>query len=99
VAAKKAGFRSLGDAWADTITPHGRLMLTVPGGLAEFERDLVRARAGEGPEQARRAGSIWAGRRRSRSSSRKKHGGGGRRETVKELAMSYNVGRSTISRL
>jgi hypothetical protein len=32
---RKAGFRSLGDAWADTTTAHGRLMLTVLGGLAE----------------------------------------------------------------
>ena len=39
-----AGFRSLADAWADTTTPHGRLMLTVLGGLAEFERELIRAR-------------------------------------------------------
>src|SRR4029077_2490056 len=31
-----AGFRSMADAWADTTTPHGRLMLTVLGGLAEF---------------------------------------------------------------
>src|ERR1700733_11704641 len=30
-----AGFRSLGDAWADTTTPHGRSVLTVLGGLAE----------------------------------------------------------------
>jgi DNA invertase Pin-like site-specific DNA recombinase len=29
-------FKSLGDPWADTTTPHGRLMLTVLGGLAEF---------------------------------------------------------------
>src|SRR5690242_3026386 len=29
IAEKKAGFRSLGDAWADTTTAHGRLMLTV----------------------------------------------------------------------
>jgi DNA invertase Pin-like site-specific DNA recombinase len=28
-----AGFRSLADAWADTTTPHGRLMLTVLGAL------------------------------------------------------------------
>src|SRR5262245_45433738 len=27
-----AGFRSLADSWADTTTPHGRLMLTVLGG-------------------------------------------------------------------
>jgi DNA invertase Pin-like site-specific DNA recombinase len=33
---RKAGFRSLGDAWADTTTSHGRLMLTVLGGLAEL---------------------------------------------------------------
>src|SRR5262249_40623932 len=35
-----AGFRSLHDAWADTTTPHGKLMVTVLGGLAEFEREL-----------------------------------------------------------
>ena len=36
------GFKSLSDAWADTTTPHGRLMLTVLGGLAEFERTPLR---------------------------------------------------------
>jgi DNA invertase Pin-like site-specific DNA recombinase len=40
ITAKQAGFKSLGDTWADTTTSHGRLMLTVLGGLAEFERDL-----------------------------------------------------------
>jgi DNA invertase Pin-like site-specific DNA recombinase len=44
---RKAGFRSLGDAWADTTTPHGRLMLTVLGGLAEFERESIRARTAD----------------------------------------------------
>jgi DNA invertase Pin-like site-specific DNA recombinase len=44
IADKRAGFRSLGDTCADTTTPHGRLMLTVLGGLAEFERELIRAR-------------------------------------------------------
>src|SRR6516164_2534409 len=39
-----AGFRSLKDTWADTTTAHGRLMLTVLGGLAEFERTLIAAR-------------------------------------------------------
>jgi len=43
-----AGFRSLADAWADTTTPHGGLMLTVLGGLAEFERELIKARTDEG---------------------------------------------------
>lgn len=43
-----AQFRSLRDAWADTTTPHGRLMLPVLGGLAEFERELIRSRTTEG---------------------------------------------------
>jgi DNA invertase Pin-like site-specific DNA recombinase len=57
IAEAGAGFRSIADAWADTTTPHGRLMLTVLGGLAEFERELIsshgrkaEARAGEGGE-------------------------------------------------
>src|SRR5215475_14196029 len=56
VSERKAGFRSLKDAWADTTTPHGRLMLTVLGGLAEFERELIRARTGEGRKRAKANG-------------------------------------------
>jgi DNA invertase Pin-like site-specific DNA recombinase len=52
ITSKKAGFRSLGNAWADTTTAHGRLMLTVLGGLAEFERELIRTRTGEGRARA-----------------------------------------------
>ena len=47
-----ASFKSLGDHWADTTTPHGRLMLTVLGGLAEFERHLILARTSEGRRRA-----------------------------------------------
>ena len=46
---KGAGFRSLYNTWADTATAHGRLMLTVLGGLAEFERELIRAPHRRGP--------------------------------------------------
>jgi DNA invertase Pin-like site-specific DNA recombinase len=56
IAENGAHFRSLSDLWADTTTPHGRLMLTVLGGLAEFERELIRARIGEGRERAVRNG-------------------------------------------
>ena len=56
IAGKKAGFRSLGDTWADTITSHGRLMLTVLSGLEEFERDLICARTGEGRERGKERG-------------------------------------------
>ena len=35
---KGAGFRSLTDAWADTTTAHGRLMLTLLGGATRRRR-------------------------------------------------------------
>ena len=38
IAEKHAGFRSLADTWADTTKPHGRLMLTMLGGLADLMR-------------------------------------------------------------
>src|SRR5437660_3702119 len=56
IAKAGAGFRSLADAWADTTTPHGRLMLTVLGGLAEFERELIKVRTGDGRARAKARG-------------------------------------------
>ncbi len=56
VSERGAAFRSLADAWADTTTAHGRLMLTILGGLAEFERDLIRTRTGEGRTRAKARG-------------------------------------------
>ena len=55
-----ATFKSLADAWADTTTAHGRLMLTVLGGLAEFERELIRARTGEGRARAEARAELGA---------------------------------------
>src|SRR6516165_2909321 len=46
------GFKSLGDAWADTTTPQGRLLTTMLAGVAEFERELIKARTGEGRKRA-----------------------------------------------
>ena len=48
-----AGFRSLSDQWADTTTPHGKLMITILGGLAEFERILARTSEGRTRAKAR----------------------------------------------
>ena len=101
IADRKAGFRSLGDAWADTITAHGRLMLTVLGGLAEFERDLIRARTSEGRERAK-ARDVKLGRKpkltehQKREAIRRRDRDG---EPLREIARSYNVSHSTISRL
>src|SRR5262245_3630142 len=56
VSDRGAGFRSLADTWADSPTAHGRLMLTVLGGLAEFERELIKQRTGEGRTRAKARG-------------------------------------------
>src|SRR4029434_4237382 len=56
VGEREARVRSLKDAWADTTTPHGRLMLTVLGGLAEFERELILARTSDGRTRAKKRG-------------------------------------------
>jgi DNA invertase Pin-like site-specific DNA recombinase len=100
VAKAGAGFRSLNDAWADTTTPHGRLMLTVLGGLAEFERELIRARTSEGREQAKARG-VHMGRppkltAHQRQEAIKRRDAG---ETTRELGRLFNVSPNTISRL
>ncbi|ABQ28942.1 hypothetical protein Acry_3330 (plasmid) [Acidiphilium cryptum JF-5] len=41
LAEKGTGFRSLGVGGADATTPHGRLMLTVLGGMVEFDREWI----------------------------------------------------------
>ena len=51
-----ASFKSLADAWADTSTAHGKLIVTVLGGLAEFERSLILARTSEGRTRAKARG-------------------------------------------
>jgi DNA invertase Pin-like site-specific DNA recombinase len=76
VAEAEAGFRSLKDTWADTTTPHGRLMLTVLGGLAEFERELIRARTGEGRSRAKARGVRFGRPHSSRLTSSRKRSSG-----------------------
>src|SRR5437763_14382199 len=100
IAAKGAGFRSVDHAWADTTTAHGRLMLTVLGGLAEFERELIRARTGEGRERAKASGAILG--RKPKLTVHQRREAIARREAGEvrtDIAPSYNVSHSTITRL
>jgi DNA invertase Pin-like site-specific DNA recombinase len=75
-------------------------MLTVLGGLAEFERELIRARTGEGRERAKTRG-VKMGRKpkltlhQQREAVRRRDRG----EPTREIARTYNVSHSTISRL
>jgi DNA invertase Pin-like site-specific DNA recombinase len=95
-----AGFKSLGDPWADTTTPHGKLMLTILSGVAEFERSLILQRTQEG-----RARALADGVRFGRKPKLTKHQAGealkraAEGESLREIALSYAVDHSTISRL
>jgi DNA invertase Pin-like site-specific DNA recombinase len=51
-----AGLRSLGEPWADTTSPAGRMVLTVFAGIAEFERALIHQRTSSGRVAARARG-------------------------------------------
>lgn len=95
-----AMFRSLRDTWADTTTPHGRLMLTVLGGLAEFERELIVARTSEGRARAKARGvklgpkhklapaqRAWVAAERARG------------ESTRHLARVLGVSKATIARI
>jgi DNA invertase Pin-like site-specific DNA recombinase len=95
-----AGFRSLSDAWADTTTPHGKLMLTILGGLAECERSLILARTSEGRTRAM-ARDVKFGRKPKLSpfqieeAKRREDGG----ESHTDIARLFGVSHQTIGRL
>ena len=71
------------------------------GGLAEFEKELIRARTSEGRARAKARG-VKMGRKpkltehQKREAIRRRDRNG---EPVCEIARSYNVSHSTISRL
>jgi DNA invertase Pin-like site-specific DNA recombinase len=99
IKAAGAHIKALDDTWLDTTTPHGELILTVMGGLHEFERKLIRARCDEGIKRAKARGTVFgrkpvldAGERR-KIAERFASG-----ETMAELAREYAVGVATIHR-
>jgi DNA invertase Pin-like site-specific DNA recombinase len=95
-----AAFKSLGDSWADTTTPAGKLMLTVLGGLAEYERHLILARTSEGRQRAQQRGVRFG--RKPKLTVHQQQEALARRapgEALVDIARSYAVPHSTISRL
>jgi DNA invertase Pin-like site-specific DNA recombinase len=95
-----AAFRSLGDPLFDTTSSQGRLLSTLLAAIAEFERDLIRERTGDGRKRAQARG-VKFGRKpklsdyqRQEALKRRAEG-----ETLAEIAKSYAVDVSMISRL
>jgi len=100
IAKRGAGFKSVHDAWADTTSAHGRLMVTILAGLAEFERELILTRTSDGRARAKARG-VKFGRptaltphQRQEAIQRLANG-----EVQADVARSFNVSQATISRL
>ena len=96
---KKAGLQSLDEPWADTLTPSGRMVLTVFAGMAEFERALIRQRTQDGLVDARKRGVAFGRPRKLRRDQQElalellKQG-----KSVSAVAKTFNVHPATIYR-
>ena len=93
-------FRSLAEPWADTATSTGRLMIAILGGPVDVERYVIGTRTAEGRSRAKAHGQHM-GRPPKLTPQQQKEARRRRAQgaTLKEMAKSYNVGKSTISRL
>lgn len=56
---KKAGLQSLDEPWADTTSPAGKMVMTIFGGIAEFERTLILSRTDDGRKAAKARGVAF----------------------------------------
>ena len=95
-----AAFKSLNDPWCDTTSAHGKLMVTVLAGLAEFERFLILQRTTEGRTRAQARG-VRFGRKPKLTAHQQREAleRRARGEALVDIARSYAVSHSTISRL
>lgn len=96
---KSAGIQSLDEPWADTTTPAGKMIMTVFGGIAEFERSLILTRTQEGREAAQARGVVFGRPSKLRDDQKEivqdlvKNG-----QSISSVARTFNVHPATIYR-
>lgn len=96
---KNAGLQSLDEPWADTTTPAGKMIMTVFGGIAEFERSLILTRTQEGREAAQARGVAFGRPSKLRQDQKEvvrdlvKNG-----QSISAVARTFNVHPATIYR-
>lgn len=96
---KNAGIQSLAEPWADTTSPSGKMVMTVFGGIAEFERALILLRTQEGREAAQARGVAFGRPSKLREDQKEvardlvKNG-----QSISAVARTFNVHPSTIYR-
>jgi DNA invertase Pin-like site-specific DNA recombinase len=95
-----AGLKSLKDSWCDTTSPHGKLLLTILGGMGEFERSLILSRTQEGRSRAKaegkRFGRKWKLTLHQRREAIARRDAG---ESYPAIARSFNVSHTVIMRI
>jgi DNA invertase Pin-like site-specific DNA recombinase len=95
-----ASFKSLGDPLFDTASSQGRLLVTMLAAIAEFERELIRERTGEGRRRAMAAGvkfgrpPVLTAFQKAEARRRREAG-----EPLSLIAQAYRVSVRTIARL
>lgn len=97
---KGAGFIVV-DQDIDTTTPTGKLLFNILGSLAEFERDLIKARCAEGIERAKARG-VNLGRKPSiteETIQSMKAELANQKVSKTEVAKKYGVSRQAVYRL
>lgn len=94
-------YRSLAEPWADTGTPMGRFFLTVLAGVDELDREMIIERTSDGRARAKARGQSIGGRPRALSPHQRQEALErlAKGETLTNIARSYGVNISTISRL
>ena len=96
---KNAGIQYLDEPWADTTTPAGKMIMTVFGGIAEFERSLILSRTQEGREVAMARGVAFGRPSKLREDQKDvvrdlvKNG-----RSISAVARTFNVHPATIYR-
>jgi DNA invertase Pin-like site-specific DNA recombinase len=90
---KEAGLQSLDEPWADTVSPSGRMILTV------FERALIRQRTRDGLVDARKRGVAFGRPPKMRPDQQKLvHELLNQGRSISEIARTFNVHPATIYR-
>lgn len=96
---KRAEFVSLSDSGMDTTTAGGKMLFSIMGAVAEFEREMIVERTKAGLQAARESGRV--GGRPSIDSKVKrqiktlKDSG----ESATDIAKEYGIGRSTVYKI
>ncbi len=95
-----AGFRSLTEN-VDSTVPAGKMLLSMLGAFAEFERSMVRERTRMGLQSARRTGSSWGPQAENKAESTGRNSAHGKfgQNSAAEAARLFGLHRSSVSRL